>query len=192
MKWVLRIANLYPYDGGRVNYSEGETVHFRRLMALAGVVIGIIGLFMKSLITDGESEMETLAQIAHDGGSHFPKGIPTIWGGLAAWAQVLLVIFIILIVFLCLRPDIAKGFNQMDSMIIGVIGVALLAYAVYKFVDAGDAANSLAAGFAAMASQGAPTSAHDVSRGVGFFVLILGTVLIAAAGALGLAGNSES
>jgi hypothetical protein len=167
-------------------------VHFRRLLALAGVVIGIIGLFMKTLITDGESDMETLAQIAHDQGNHFPKGIPTIWGGLAGWAQVLLVIFIIVIVFLSFRPDIAKGFNRMDSMIIGVIGVALLAYAVYKFVDAGDAAQSLADGFAAMAAAGAPTAAYEVSRGIGFFVLILGTVLVTAAGALGLMGDNES
>jgi len=168
-------------------------VHFRRLMALAGVVIGIIGLFMKSLITDGEAEMETLAGIAANDPDlpRFPDGLPTIWGGLDAWAQVLVVILIIVVVFLCFRPDIAKGFDRTDSMVIGVIGIALLAYAVYKFLDAGDTAENLANGFANFAAAGAPTSAHEVSRGIGFVVLIIGTILVTAAGALGLAGSDE-
>lgn len=168
-------------------------MHFRRLLALAGVLIGIIGLFMKSLVTNGEAEMETLSGIAAQDPNlpRFPDGIPTIWGGLDGWAQVVLVILIIAVVFLCFRPDIAKGLNRTDSMIIGVIGVALLAYAVYKFVDAGDTAQNLADGFALFASQGAPTSAHEVSRGIGFFVLIVGTVLVTAAGALGLAGQGD-
>lgn len=166
-------------------------MHFRRVMALAGVVIGIIGLFMKSLITDGESEMESLSAALAQQDIKFPKGIPTIWGGLAGWAQVVVVIAIVAVVFLCFRPDIAKPFNRMDSMIIAVIGVALLAYSVYKFMDAGDTATNLAARFAQMADSGLPTSAHEVSRGIGFFILILGTVLVTAAGALGLASSDE-
>lgn len=168
-------------------------MHFRRLLALAGVIIGIIGLFMKSLVTDGEAEMETLAEIAANDPDlpRFPDGIPTIWGGLDTWAQILLVILIVVVVFLCLRPDISKGLNRTDSLIIGVIGIALLAYAVYKFIDAGDVAETLAGGFAAFAAAGAPTSAHEVSRGIGFVVLIVGTVLVTAAGVLGVTDRDE-
>ncbi len=163
-------------------------MHLSRLMALAGVIIGIIGLFMKSLITDGEAALPDLNAASPE---NFPKGIPTIWGGLDTWAQILVVIFIIVVVFLCLRPAISKALNRTDSMIIGVIGVALLAYAIYKWIDAGDKADKLAGGFAQAAEGGLIPIAFEVTRGLGFVVLVVGTVLVAAAGALGFVGKSE-
>lgn len=162
-------------------------MHRNRLIALAGVVIGVIGLFMKSLTTDGEAEMETLNGINPE----FADGIPTIWGGLDTWAQVVLVILIIVVVVLCVRPDMTLGLDRNSSMAVAGIGVALLAYAVVKLLDAGDKADALAAGFAGMAEAGAPTAAHDVSTGIGFFVLIVGTVLVTFGGAMGFMGDSE-
>lgn len=162
-------------------------MHLNRLLALAGVVIGIIGLFMKSLTTDGEAEMETLNGINPD----FAAGIPTIWGGLDAWAQVVLVILIILVVVICVRPDMAANLDRNSAMIVAGVGVLLLAYAVVKFIDAGDKADALAAGFAGMAEAGAPTAAHSVSTGVGFLVLIVGTVLVTFGGAMGFFGSSD-
>ena len=158
-------------------------MHVNRLMALAGVIIGVIGLFMKSLVTDGEELLPTLAAASPD----FPDGIPTIWGGLDAWAQVVLVILIIVVVFLSFRPVIADRFSRTDSMIVAVIGVALLAYAIVKWVDAGDKADTLQAGFAQANAGGLIPAAFEVTRGVGFVVLVVGTVLVAAAGAMGLA-----
>ena len=158
-------------------------MHVNRLMALAGVIIGVIGLFMKSLVTDGEELLPTLAAASPD----FPDGIPTIWGGLDAWAQVVLVILIIVVVFLSFRPVIADRFSRTDSMIVAVIGVALLAYAIVKWVDAGDKADTLQAGFAQANAGGLIPVAFEVTRGVGFVVLVVGTVLVAAAGAMGLA-----
>lgn len=163
-------------------------MHFRRLMALAGVVIGIIGLFMKSLITDGESLLPDLSAASPD----FPNGIPTIWGGLDGWAQVVLVILIIVVVYLCVRPILSDPPGRTDSMIIAVIGVALLAYAVVKWVDAGDKADTLAAGFAQANAGGMIPAAFDVTRGVGFFVLIVGTILVLAGGALGLTSRQDA
>lgn len=160
-------------------------MHRNRLIALAGVVIGIIGLFMKSLITDGESAMPTLNEINPD----FADGIPTIWGGLDTWAQVVLVILIIVVVVIAVRPDIARGLDRNSSMIVAVIGVALLAYAIIKWMDAGDKADELILGFAGMAEAGAPVEAFDVSRGLGFLVLIVGTVLVTFAGAMGFVGS---
>ncbi len=163
-------------------------MHFSRLMALAGVIIGIIGLFMKSLITDGEEFLPALAEASP---GNFPRGIPTIWGGLDTWAQILLVILIIVVVFLALRPAINRAFNSMDAMIVGVIGVALLAYAVYKWIDAGDKADTLAGGFAqANAAELLPV-AFEVTRGIGFVVLVVGTILVTAAGAMSFVGKSD-
>ncbi len=162
-------------------------MHRNRLIALAGVVIGVIGLFMKSLTTDGESALPDLNAASPD----FPDGIPTIWGGLDAWAQVVLVILIIVVVVICVRPDMARGLDRNSSMIVAVVGVALLAYAVVKFVDAGDKADSLAAAFGQAAGAGLLPAAVEVSTGVGFFVLIVGTVLVTFGGAMGFIGDTE-
>jgi hypothetical protein len=157
-------------------------------MALGGVVIGVIGLFMKSLVTDGEAALPDLNAASPES---FPDGIPTIWGGLDGWAQIVLVILIIAVVFLAVRPVIGDALSRTDSMIVGVIGIALLAYAVIKWMDAGDKADALAGGFTQAAEAGLLPAALEVTRGVGFFVLIVGTVLVAAAGALGLMGRNE-
>lgn len=53
---------------------------WNRLLALVGVIIGIIGLSMEGLTTAGEPFMADLSK-AIDG---FPDGIPTIRGGLAS------------------------------------------------------------------------------------------------------------
>ncbi len=162
-------------------------MHFSRLMALAGVVVGIIGLFMKSLVTDGEELLPNLAAASPD----FPDGIPTIWGGLDLWAQWMVVIVIIVVVGLSVRPVVSAVFSRVDAMIVGVLGVALTAYAVYKWVDAGDKADTLQGAFGQANAAELIPAAFEVTRGVGFLVLIVGTVLVTAAGALSFFGDSE-
>lgn len=75
-------------------------MHNSRLFALVGAGIGIMGLFLKALTTAGEGLLPTLSQTD----SGFPNGIPTIWGGLATWAQIVLVLVIGAIITLSLRP----------------------------------------------------------------------------------------
>ncbi len=152
-------------------------------MALAGVVIGIIGLFMKSLSTSAEGPAEVVGAV-----DAFENSVPTIWGGLDTWAQVLLVIFIIVVVFLCLRPAINKALNQTDSMIVGGIGIVLLVYAIIKWLDAGDKADLATS---RLVEAGIPDAAFSISQGLGFIVLIIGTVLVTFAGAMGFIGKSD-
>jgi hypothetical protein len=156
-------------------------------MALAGVIIGVIGLFMKSLTTDGEELLPTLNAANPD----FPDGIPTIWGGLDTWAQWVLVVLIIVVVVLCLRPVLSEALDRTSSMIVAVIGVALLAYAIVKWMDAGDKADTLQAAFAQAAGAGAVPAAFEVARGVGFLVLIVGTVLVVFGGAMGFISSDD-
>ena len=162
-------------------------MHLNRLMALAGVIIGVIGLFIKSLSTDGEELLPTLNAANPD----FPDGVPTIWGGLDTWAQIVLVILIIVVVVIAVRPETARGLDRNSSMIVAGIGVALLAYAIVKWMDAGDKADNLQAAFAQAAEGGAIPAAFEVSRTVGFLVLIVGTVLVLFAGAMGFMGDTE-
>ncbi len=162
-------------------------MHWNRLVALAGVIIGIIGLSLEGLTTEGEALLPNLSAA----NPAFPDGIPTIWGGLATWAQPVLVILILAVVILALRPDRAAAMDRTSSMIVSVIGVALLAYAVVRMLDAGDKADGLQAAFAQAASAGAIPTAFTVATGFGFLILIVGTVLVIFGGAMGFVGSDD-
>ncbi len=167
-------------------------MHLHRLMALTGVIIGIIGLFFTGLSTDGESAMETISGIFAQQDIEFADGIPTIWGGLETWAQVVLVILIIVTVGLAFMGSRAEKYDRNSAMITAVNGVALLAYAIYKYIDAGNKADDLEVGFAGAVQAGIPNvQAWTVSPSIGFFVLMLGTVIVALAGVLSMMGSNE-
>ncbi len=163
-------------------------MHLHRLMALAGTLVGVIGLFFSSLTTDGKAVLAALSQQSDS----FPDGIPTIWGGLEGWAQVVLVILIIVTVALAVMPDRLLTYDRTGAGITAVIGLALLAYAFVKYFDAGDKADTLEAGFAQAAAGGvAGVQAWTVAPSIGFFILMIGTILVLAAGALSLIANPE-
>lgn len=157
-------------------------MHTGRLFALTGVIIGIVGLFLKALTTDGEGLLENLN--AADPG--FPASIPTIWGGLDTWAQVVLVILIIVVIALAFYGARASAMDRNSSMVTAVIGAALLTYAVVKMLEAGDEAETLQGGFAQAAAGGMIPEAYTVGTGIGFLILIVGTVLVIAGGLSGL------
>lgn len=162
-------------------------MHLHRLTALAGVVIGVIGLFFSGLTTDGAAALPALSQQSDS----FPDGIPTIWGGLETWAQIVLVILIIVVVALAFMPVRSETYPRMMAIETAVIGVALLAYAIVKYLDAVDSADTLEAGFAQAAAGGVPNiAAWSVGPSVGFFVLMLGTVVVALAGVMSLVSTS--
>ena len=163
-------------------------MHLHRLMALTGALVGVIGLFFSALKTDGASILPAL----NASGAPFPDGIPTVWGGLATWAQFVLVILIIVTVALAFLGTRAETYDKTGAGVTAVIGVTLLAYAFVKYLDAVDSADTLEAGFALAAAAGAPgVSAWVVAPNVGFFVLMVGTVLVIAAGGLSLTSRSE-
>lgn len=157
-------------------------MQFGRLMALTGVVIGVIGLFLKALTTDGESLLPALSADS----DAFPAEIPTIWGGLDTWAQIALVVLIIGVIVLAFMGVRSEPMNRNSSLITAVIGAVLLVYAVIKMFDAGDEADALAAGFGQAAAAGAIPEAYSVGTGIGFLILIVGTVLVIAGGLNGL------
>jgi hypothetical protein len=162
-------------------------MHISRIVAIIGVLIGIVGLFMKSLTTEGEGLLLQLAQA----NPAFPDGIPTIWGGLDTWAQVVVVIAIVVVLVLALRPPLPAPFDRTGAAVVSVIGLGLTIYAIVKFMEAGDSADTLQAGFAEAAAGGALPEAFTVSTGIGFFVLMAGTVLVLIGGLLAMRGMSD-
>ena len=158
-------------------------MHLHRLLALTGVAIGIVGLFFRGLATEGEGALAALSQQSDS----FPDGIPTIWGGLETWAQVTLVVLILIVVTIAVRPYLELTFQHRAAVIVSGCGVVLLAYAAIKYLDAGDSADTLQAGFRQAAGAGIPgIMAWSVSPGIGFFVLMIGTSMVALAGVLSL------
>jgi hypothetical protein len=163
-------------------------MHNSRLFALVGTGIGIMGLFLKALTTEGEGLLHTLSQTS----AGFPDGIPTIWGGLATWAQVMLVIFIAAVVVLALRPVHEEPFDRTSGGAVAVIGLAMLGYALSEWIDAGDKAESLQAGFLQAAQADVIPTAHTVATSTGFIILLVGTVLVVFGGALGFRTDHKS
>ncbi len=162
-------------------------MHLHRLMALTGTIIGVIGLFFTALSTDGEGALPGLSQASDS----FPDGIPTIWGGLDTWAQWVLVILIIVVVALAFMGLRNAPYDNTGAGITSVIGVALLAYALVKYFEAGDDAEALEGAFAQAFGAELIPAAWTVSPSIGFFVLMLGTVIVAAAGVLSFMASSE-
>ena len=160
---------------------------FSRLLALAGVVIGIIGLAVKSLSTSGEELLPQLSQASEA----FPDGIPTIWGGLDTWAQILLVVLIIVVVVLALRPPLDQAMDTMSASVVSVIGFALMVYAIIKWMDAADKADNLQAGFAEAFAGGLIPEAYTVNTTAGFLILVIGTVVVIFSGIVAITANQS-
>jgi hypothetical protein len=147
-------------------------------LTLFGVVLGVAALFTKGATTDGEEFLPSL----NASGAAFPDGISTIWGGLDTWAQVAVVIAIIVVVVFALMPPLNLVEKVPLALTTTLIGVALLIYAIIKFIEASDDASTLEDGFAEAAAAGAIPAAFSVSVGWGFYVLIIGTALVAIGG----------
>ncbi len=162
-------------------------MHVGRLLALVGAAVGVVGLFMPGLRTEGEELLPAL----HQANPAFPDGVPTIWGGLDTWAQVLAVVLIVVIVVLALRPPIKEPEDRVSGAITTLAGVAFLIYAIIKLVDTVDKADALRDAFAQAAGGGAIPVAFDVAPGFGFLILIIGTGLVAIGGVLSLIANPE-
>ena len=164
-------------------------MHNSRLFALVGAGIGIMGLFLKALTTAGEGLLPTLSQT----GSGFPNGIPTIWGGLATWAQIVLVLVIGAIITLSLRPRHEDPLDRTSGGIVAVLGIAMLAYAVTEWADAFDKSDTFEAGFLQAAQAGVIPASFSVAPSTGFVILLVGTALVVFGGVLGFrTGDHDS
>jgi len=163
-------------------------MHIGRIVALLGVIVGVIGLVLKALTSPGESMLEALSQSVET----MPAGLPTVWGGLDTWAQIVVAIAILIVLALVFQPPRSAPFTKAGAGIVTVIGVALTAYAVTKWLEAGDNADALRAGFQQVADAGVEeVQAFDVTTGPGFIVLIVGTLLVTIGGLLGMGRGGD-
>ena len=71
-----------------------------------------------------------------------------------------------------------------------MIGFALLVYAIIKWADASDSADTLTNAFGQAAAGGLIPTAFDVNPGPGFIVLTLGTIVVQVGAILALMKRS--
>ena len=114
-------------------------MHISRIVALIGVMVGAVGLFLKALTSEGESVMEALSESVRE----VPSGIPTIWGALDTWEQIAVVVAGLVVLLLVFQPPRRSAFGASAATIVTVIGGALTAYAVIEWLDAGDNADRI-------------------------------------------------
>ncbi len=162
-------------------------MHISRIIALLGVIVGTVGLFLKALSSPGESNLEALSESVEE----LPASIPTIWSGLDTWAKIAVVVAILMVLALVFQPPRKSPFGASAAMIVTVIGVALTVYAVVKWLEAGDNADQMQAAFEQIADAGQIPEAFDVTTGPGFIVLVAGTLLITIGGLLGFRRRGE-
>ncbi len=164
-------------------------MHNQRAMALLGATVGVIGLFVKAVSSDAEGLMPGLAQAVPD----FPDGLPTIWGGLDTWAQVVLVVLIAVVVVIALRPPRKDPLDRNSGIALTVIGAALFVYAIVKWLDASDAASNLTDSFAQLAEAGVVPAAFTASANpIGFVLLLAGTLVVAATGIQAMMASQQT
>ncbi|MBT8212726.1 MAG: hypothetical protein KJN71_06240 [Acidimicrobiia bacterium] len=162
-------------------------MHTSRILAVVGSIIGIVGLFFTSL----ESEAEALLPTLNQANPAFPDGLPTVWGGLDTWAQVVLVILIVVVLFLALRPVISRAMDRNTGLTVGVIGLILGVYAIIKWMDASDSADELQGSLGQAAQAGLIPQAFEVTPSAGFIILVAGTVIVLAGGLLAAVQSSD-
>ena len=162
-------------------------MHWTRIWTLLGVVLGVLALFMKGATTDGEELLPALSQAD----PNFPDGIPTIWGGLSTVAQVIVVIAILAVVVFAFMPPLRRSEARPYALATVLIGVGLLIYTAIEYMGARDDASTLADGFAQAAAGGAIPAAFSVAVGVGFYVLMAATAIVAIGGLVMLIGPDD-
>ncbi|MGB9359370.1 MAG: hypothetical protein WCC01_12515 [Acidimicrobiia bacterium] len=163
-------------------------MHWTRIWTLFGVVLGVAALFTKGATTDAEELLPALSEASAD----FPDGISTIWGGLDTWVQVVVVIAIIAVVAFAFMPPFTSVEAMPFALGTTIIGAALLVYAIVKFLEASDDAETLQNGLARAAEGGMIPAAFTVSVGAGFYVLMAGTAMVAIGGLVMLITKSDA
>lgn len=164
-------------------------MHLGRIVVLIGSVLAVVGLAMKALTMDGEDALPGLNAL----NDAFPTGIPTIFGGLETWTQIVVVVALIVVVVLAFLPPLKQPESVVAAAATIVVGLGFFAYAIVKYNETSDDAAALQAGLDRADSLGVlPDGVGNVETSMGFFILMGATALVAIGGVLALLGGKKS
>ncbi len=164
-------------------------MHVGRIVVLVGAVLASLGLPLKALVMDEVDHLPALSEAVPG----VPDGVPTIFGGLDTWAQFVVVIVLVAVVVLALLPPIKQPQRRVSAGVTSLAGVAFFVYAYVKFAEALDDADALNSVVDQLGELPEEIEVGMANAGLpGFWLLMLGTALVAIGGVVGLRARKHS
>jgi hypothetical protein len=168
-----------------------KTLHYGRIVAVLGVVVTAVGLFLQSASSAAEDLMPSLNEAT---GGAIPAEFTNVWTGIyddKSWAAIILAIALLAVLGLVFVPQMKDAWSRMNGLVAVVLGVVIIVIGGVATKTALDDADALAEGFAGLAAAGQIPEAYSVSLGVGWVLLIVGGALAAIGGVLALIARPD-
>jgi len=169
-------------------------LHYGRIVALVGVIVTAVGLFMKSLSSAAEDIPDFMAGVSAQTGGAVPAEFPTVWTGIwndKPWASVLLVLALLAIVLVAFMPQMKEAMSRMNGLVSVVLGVVVMVIGGVATLSAMDDADAIEGAYAQAAAALGMTQAPTVSITIGWTLLIVGGALAAIGGVLALIARPD-
>jgi hypothetical protein len=164
-------------------------VHYSRIVAIVGVIISAVGLFLTSASSTAGDLLKDLSAAAEG----IPSGFDSVWTAIyddKAWAGILLALALLAILAVSVMPPLKAAFGKTIAMAVVAFGVVVIVIGGIATLDAMDSASELQDGFAQLFAGGLIPEAFTVSIGIGWVLLIVGGGVAAVAGVLSLMADS--
>lgn len=178
-----------PYDP---SCEERKThMHYGRILAVVGVIVGVVGFMLKKASSAGEEFLGPLSQA----NPAFPSSLDeNTWSALyndTAAAAVVFAIAMVAVLAAALIPPLKEPMKRLIGLSVAVLGVVMLAIGVFATLGAMDDADALTAAFAQAAAAAAIPQAYTVSIGLGWYLLIAAGALAAIGGVVSLIARPD-
>lgn len=166
-------------------------MHYGRILAIVGVVIGAVGFFLKKASSDAEQFLGALNQA----NPAIPPSLDeTTWTALyndTAAAAIVYAIAAVAVLIAALVPPLPEAMKRLYALAVTVLGVLMLIIGVFATLGASDDADTLEAGLAQAAAGGAIPEAYSVTIGWGWYLLIIAGVVAAIGGVVSLIARPD-
>ena len=163
-------------------------MHVGRIFVLVGAVLAPLGLPLKALVMDDVDHLPALSEAVPG----IPDGAPTIFDGLDTWAQIVVVMLLVAVVVLALLPPIKQPQDRVSAGITGLAGVAIFVYAYVKFAVALNDADAINSAVDQLGEVPEEIEVGMANAGFGFWLIIIGSALIAIGGVVGFRARKRS
>jgi hypothetical protein len=167
-------------------------MHYGRILAIVGVVIGAVGLFLKKASSDAEQFLGALNE-ASEGA--IPSSLDeNTWTALyndTAAAAIVFAIAAVAVLIVAFMPPLPAAMKRLYALAVTVLGVVMLIVGVFATLGAGDDADTLEAGLAQFAAAGAIPEPYSVTIGWGWYLLIIAGVVVAIGGVVSLIARPD-
>ncbi len=166
-------------------------MHYGRILAIVGVVIGAVGLFLKKASSDAEQFLGALNQANPAIPSSLDENTWTALYNDTAAAAIVFAIAAVAVLVVAFMPPLPAAMKRLYALAVTVLGVVMLIIGVFATLGAGDDADTLEAGLAQAAGAGAIPEAFAVNIGWGWYLLIIAGVVVAIGGVVSLIARPD-